>query len=325
MKTNFRAVISVSLLLVGTACQASRISGTYVAHASSFTEMLQLTQTPDGQISGVLSFVELKPDGTIRSEQTPVNGTADAGQLTFKFPTILSFMPARSLAGTISGNTIQLQIVDSSGNVSSEAFERSSPAQFKAYADDMKSEGQAIVYNDKLMNLAEKYRETVANAENWIINAGAHAERIPNSKADYEKIENQMKTLLAQERATSNSVTRSQISVAVSQGDIAGEQVDIQVQQVWDIDIGRTGSELEKTFMGWDGNCGTDQQLHKQGATDRAISVWDLACKQVLAERAKFEPIYRHMSEQRAELRSFQATAQAHRKALVNEANRIQR
>ena len=47
-------------------------------------------------------------------------------------------------------------------------------------------------------------------------------------------------------------------------------------------------------------------------------------CKEVVAERAKFEPIYRRLSEQRADLKSFQVTAQAHRKSLVNEANRIQ-
>jgi hypothetical protein len=325
MKANFHAVVAVSLLLAGTACQASRISGTYVAHASSLTEMLQLTQTPDGQISGVLSFVALKPDGAIKSEQTPVNGSADEGQLTLKFPTILSFIPGKSLAGTISGNTIHLQIVDSNGNVSSEAFERSSPAQFKAYADDMKSKGRAIVYNAKLMNLAQQYRETVANAEDWIANAGAHAERIPNAKADYEKIESQMRSLVGKERQTLDSNIRTQISLQVEQGDLAGERADMQLEQIWDLAIGRTGVKLQKEFTGWDGNCATDRQLHKQGATDQAISEWDQACKQVVAERAKFEPIYKQMSEQRANLKSFQATAQAHRRDLVNEANRIQR
>jgi hypothetical protein len=82
MKGNFHSLVLVSILLVGTACNASQVSGTYVAHASTFAEMLQLTQTSDGQISGVLSHVELKSDGSGSSEQSPVNGTADAGQLT---------------------------------------------------------------------------------------------------------------------------------------------------------------------------------------------------------------------------------------------------
>jgi hypothetical protein len=324
MKGPFNSLVLVPLLLVAAACNAAQVSGTYVAHSHTFTEMLQLTQTPDGQISGVLSYVGLKSDGQISSEQSPVNGTADAGQLTLKFPSILSFIPGRSLAGSVSGNTIRLQIVDSHGNVSSESFERSNPSQFKTYADEMKSKGQAIVYNAKLLNLARQYSETVASAEHWIATAQAHAERIPNAKADYDKIESRMNSLVSRERQTVDSVTRSQIAVAVTQADIAGEQVDIQVQQVWDIGIGESGSKLEKDFTGWDGNCGTDERLRKQGATDQAIAAWDEACKQVVAERAKFESIYKQMSERRATLKSFQTGAQAYRKALVSEANRIQ-
>lgn len=324
MKDAFHSLVLMALLLVATACNASEVSGTYVAHASTFAEMLQLTRTPDGQISGVLSHVELKSDGRISSEQTPVNGTADAGQLTLKFPTILSFIPGKSLAGTFRGNTIRLQMVDTNGNVSSEEFQRSSPSQFRVYADEMKSKGQAIAYNTKLLNLAQQYRETVANADNWIANAEAHASRIPNAKADYDKIESQMRSLVGRERATLDSVTRSQISVAVTQADIAGGQVDIQVQQIWDFGIGDSGTKLEKEFTGWDGNCSTDQELRKHGATDGAVEAWDRACKDVVAERTKFEAIYKRMSEQRADLKSFQATAQAHRKSLVNEANRIQ-
>jgi hypothetical protein len=286
--------------------------------------MLQLTETDNGQLSGVFSHVELKQDGNVSSEQTAVSGTADAGQITLRFPVFLSFLSGKSLAGTIIGNTIRLQIVDSYGNVSSEEFLRGTPAQFKAYADDMKAKGQQIVYNTKLLNLAQEYRETVANAEHWIANAEAHAERIPNAKADYDKIESEMRLLVGREKQTTDSVTRSQIAVSVTQEDIAGEQVDIQVQQVWDIGIGDSGSKLEKDFADWDGNCGTDQELRKQGGNDRAIEAWDRACKEVVAERAKFEPIYRRLSEQRADLKSFQVTAQAHRKALVNEANRIQ-
>jgi len=324
MKVTLNSFVVISLLLVATACNASQISGTYVAHAQGVVEMLQLTQMPDGQVNGVLNHVELNDGGNVSSKQASFSGSAAAGQITLKFPMFSFFLSGQSLAGTVSGNTIRLQIVDSNGNVSTEVFERSSPSQFKTYADEMKYKGQAIAYNNNLLNLARQYRERVVNAENWIANAEAHAQRIPNAKSDYDKIESQMRSLVGRERETPDSVTRSQIVVAVTQADISGEQVDIQVQQVWDIGIGESGSQLEKDFKGWDGNCGTDQDLRKRGATDRAISAWDQACKQVIAERAKFEPIYRHMSEQRAGLRLFQNTAQATRKTLVNEADQLQ-
>jgi hypothetical protein len=325
MKGTFQLLVLGSFLLAVTACHGARISGTYVAHAPTVAEMLQLTQTSDGQISGVLSHVELKSDGRISSEQSAVNGIVDADQLTLKFPAILSFISGNNLSGTFSGNTIHLQIVDFNGNVSSELFERSSPSQFKGYAEAMKSKGQRIAYNTKLLNLAQHYRETVANAEKWIANAEAHAGRIPNAKADYGKLENQMRSLVERERRTLDSVTRSQIAVAVTQTDIAGEQVDIQIQQIWDIGIGESGTKLEKEFTDWDGNCGTDQELRKQGATTESAEAWHKACRDVLAERAKFGPIYRRISDERADLRSFQTTAQAHRKSLVNEANSVAR
>jgi len=189
---------------------------------------------------------------------------------------------------------------------------------------ERETRGQVIAYNAKLLNLAQQYRQTVANAENWIANAQAHAKFIPNGKADYDKIESRMQELVGRERRTLDGVTRSQISVAVMQADIAGDQVDIQVQQVWDFGIGDPGVQLEKVFRGWDGNCGTDRELKKQGATDQTIEAWDGACKQLVAERAKFEPIFRQMGQHRADLRVFQAIAKTHRKELVNEANRLQ-
>jgi hypothetical protein len=149
----------------------------------------------------------------------------------------------------------------------------------------------------------------------------AHAGRIPNAKADYGRLENQMRSLVERERRTFDSVARSQIAVAVTQADIAGEQFDIQIQQIWDIGIGESGTKLEKEFTDWDGHCGTDQELRKQGASTQTTETWDEACREVLAERAKFGSIYRRMSDERADLRSFQTTAQSHRKSLVNEAN----
>jgi len=73
MKGTFHSLVLGALLPAGTACHGSPISGTYVAHAPTFAEMLQLTQTPDGQISGVLSHVELKSDGRVSSEQSAVD------------------------------------------------------------------------------------------------------------------------------------------------------------------------------------------------------------------------------------------------------------
>jgi hypothetical protein len=316
-----RALVALGCLsLTAPICHASRISGTYVGHGPHFAEMLQLTQTDNGQISGVLSSVETQPEGTISSDQRPLTGSVDSDQLTLN---IGSFLARTNLAGTVSENTIRLQIADSRGNVTSLSFIRSTPAEFKRYADALKSEGERIVLSRKLLNGANEFRETSQKAENWISNAELHAQRIPRVKDTYGKIETQMQRLLARERATLDSLTRGQISLEVSQGDLAGGQTDIEVDQIWDVTIGYEGSDLHKTLTRWNGNCRI-ADFQRRSATTDSIAAWQSACERTLTERTKFETAFKRIMDERAALKSFQITAQGHRRALVDESTRIE-
>lgn len=56
------------------------------------------------------------------------------------------------------------------------------------------------------------------------------------------------------------------------------------------LESGAPDRSLKKNSEAGDGNCGTDQELHKQGANTGAVEGWGKACKQPLAERTKFEP-----------------------------------
>ena len=141
--------------------------------------MLQLTQTDNGQISGFLSSVEVQPEGNVKSDQRPLAGSVDSDQLTLNIGT---FLLRTTLAGTISGNTIRLQIADSRGNITSSVFVRSTPAEFKRYADGLKSESERIVLSKKLLIGAQKFRETTQKAENWISNAELHTQGITRVK-----------------------------------------------------------------------------------------------------------------------------------------------
>ena len=176
----------------------------------------------------------------------------------------------------------------------------------------------------KLLQGAQELRQTMQQAENWISNAELHAQRITRVKDTYEKIEHQMQSLIARERVTLDSVTRSQISIEVNQGDIAGDQTDIQVDQTWDFAVTDAGSDIHRTFGRWDGNCQRSEEFQRRGATAQSIESWESACKQTLLERAKFGPIFRSIKEQRAALKSFQVTAQGHRKVLVEQSERIE-
>lgn len=112
--------------------------------------------------------------------------------------------------------------------------------------------------------------------------------------------------------------------MSVNQGDIAGDQVDISVEQVWDINIGEPGKRIADDFARWDGKCGDATELQRRGASAQSAEAWESACKQALAEREKFAPVFKKIMEQRAELKSFQAAAQTRRKAIVADANRMQ-
>ena len=319
-----RMIASMSLIsLATTLCNASRISGTYVSHGPNFAEMLQLTQTDNGQISGVLSSAELKADGSISSEQSAVTGADDADQLTLTIRSgLLSFLSGTSIAGTVKGSSIELQIIDSKGNITSDVFVRGAPADFKACVDQLKSKGEGIVVSKRLTDGTQQFRQTVQSAEEWITNAELHAQRIPRAKSAYQNIEDKMQSLVGRERTLPpNSVARLQTANDVGWGDVAAGKIDTEIYQLWDIDIGKSGSNLENEFAKWNGVCGTSGELRRRGASEQAIDAWESACTQVLAERTKFGPIYNRIMEQRAELKKFQATAQAHRKALVEEAN----
>lgn len=327
MNLFFRAsLFSFLPFLATTAHAVSRISGTYVARAPHFVEMLQLTHTDNGQLSGIISSITLKVDGTIKSEQLPITGTADSGQLviTFHAGILSALFGASTLSGEFAGGAIHLQIMDASGKLSTETFTRSTPESFNAYSNQLKSKGQRIIFSHKLAENIRKFRETVDNAERWITNAEQYAQRIPAVKTRYQEIESRMQFLVAKQRETPDSVARSQISVTVGQGDISAGQVDTDVDTLWDLNIVNSGSDLYLAFDKWDGKCGTPNELRSRGASAQAAQAWQTACHEALAERRTFQAAFRQIMTQRNELKSFQRAAQNRRRALVVESNRIQ-
>lgn len=322
-----RAVVVASLILSTTlACGASRISGTYVAHGAKFVQMLQLTQTDNGQISGVFSSVSLSGSGQISSDQSSITGEIDADQLTLNPASSLAqFFGAGGIAGQVRANAITLQTV-ANGVVSSTVFIRASAEEFKRYADQLRAEAAAIQLNMHLAESANHFHNTVRKAEEWIASAELHSKRIPAIEDRYRQIESKMQSLVAQERNTTDSLTRTQISLMVGHGDNAGGEADNEVNYLWNMEIELSGNELYQTFNKWDGDCGNPDDLRareKLGASPEALARWESACKLAFAERDRFISIYKQVMAQRQELKVFQAKAREHRKALVVEAQRI--
>jgi hypothetical protein len=317
----------ISLALVGAfslitaACGPSRISGIYVSHGPAFAGMLQLTQTSDRHVTGVLSVVQLNSSGRVESNEAPLDGAFDDDQLTL---TIHGFLFGRTVSGRVRGNTVEIHALGSNGDLDSSVFKRGSPKDFKDYAGELKAKAEGITLSSTLFRRAQQFRQTIQSAEKWISNAQLHAGRIPSVKDYYRKLEDNMRSAVTRERSTSNSVARGQLSVQVNQGDVAGTQADVQVQQTWDLSIGDAGRELSRQFASYPTDCTNRKQLQERGATGQSVDTWQSACQQAQAEKTKFELSYRRIMEQRRELQTFQAAAEAHRQALVAEANRIQ-
>ena len=317
--------LTLCFVLATIGCQSSRVSGIYIGNGEGHVERLQLTQTGNGQLAGVLSFITLDSGGKLSTKEASVSGAIDGKSITLTVSSGLSFLANKTLAGTVNGNVITLELVTSNGSVEQMVFKRGTPEEFRSYADGLKTRAEGEALSAALVKGSRAFRQSVSAAENWIGNAELHAQRIPNAKASYDKIEQAMQKLLAQEHATGNDLSRSQIAVQVNQADVAGEQLDVEIDGIWDANIASAGAAVKNDFDKWDGNCGSSDDLRRRGADADAIQQWDIACHQALTEREKFLPEFERIKQQRAQLKSLQVAAQTRRKALVNEADRLAR
>jgi len=83
-------------------------------------------------------------------------------------------------------------------------------------------------------------------------------------------------------------------------------QADTEVAQIWDRTIGDTGRSINTKFAAYSSGCGGRKELLKRGATLQAVDGWEGACIQSLAQRARFETVFKRIMQQRGELNSFQ-------------------
>src|SRR2546423_5964473 len=93
------------LLLAG--CSHT-ISGAYVAHGQGFVEMIQITQTSNGQLLGTLSYTGLKANGSLDQNTTALTGAADGHSLTMVAKSPIPLFPSLALSGTIDHGVITL-------------------------------------------------------------------------------------------------------------------------------------------------------------------------------------------------------------------------
>jgi len=315
--------VSFASLLVGTAAQSeSRISGTYVTRAANGVDMLQLTEGPGGQVSGVMSTVGLSPSGRIESYQVPVSGTIGDGTIILTLhggP--LSTFP-NSVAGTIRGDTIELQALGSDGTLDGESFLRSDASAFQEAAQQLKARGDVMKLSANLTKDTTTAGQSIRAIEAWMADATARLQHIASVKDRYHAISRQMQSLVERERITKDSLARSDLHLAVIDGQLAGDDADAQVNQVWDR-LFTAGQKIAQLYQQYHRGCATGEELRAKGAAPEIVQRWESACGAFMAEEVKFDPVYSKVSQERASLKAFQAEEKQKRDLLLVQATQL--
>jgi len=297
-----------------------RISGAYVFHRPNDVAMLQITEADNGQLTGTFSDVAVKAGGRIESIQKPFTGVFDRPQITLTFGDLFGH---QNVSGIVSLNAVELQIVNATGTVEAWRFERSSAAEFNEYAGVVRRSGNTVAANAALVRAAGGYSQAINAASSWMTSSNLHVSKIPAIEQNYRRIESQMESIIQRQRVTANGVDRSQLAVAVNQGDVAGSQFDIQVEQVWN-GIMRGGNSLFSVLSRDSADCRiSDADIRSKGASPETLAAWRASCNQVLSAKAKFDSGFKYIAERYGEVKQIEAEATRHRQALVSQANRL--
>ncbi len=287
------AVSATTVTSVG--CRApSKVTGIYVVCGPRWGEMLQLTQASD-KITGTLSTAEISGD-TVKGKTTPITGGAlDGAQLTLTFN---SGWMSTNLSGIRDGDTVTLQRVGDEGDVLTSTYKRGSVAEFTGCADQLQQNAK----------LAAQVKKAGHDAEEWMRNAKLHAERLPNVRANYVRIQARMQELVEREKKTSNRQYRAEIFKDVVEKLKDGEELDADVYKVWDEGIKGQLSPVAVQLVS------VRAAICNQGEDK---------CRLYEAAWSKLSSVSNPIMQQMTELKTYQAHAKTLREATFAEAERL--
>ena len=106
----WQIVCCAVVLAVTSGCSAHSASGAYLNRGQSFAELLQITAKADGSLEGTLTHAELKADGTLSQDNSPLAGVVDGHSITLVLKAPLPFLPSSNLSGTLDSGAITLTL-----------------------------------------------------------------------------------------------------------------------------------------------------------------------------------------------------------------------
>ena len=335
MKIPFSIAIVAALLAASATftigCHAqSKISGTYVVCGSAWGRMLQLTQTPSGQITGVMSDAKIERRRVTADTEPVTAGTLDGAQLTL---TLGPGWAGTNISGVRDGNTIRFQGINHDGSAWAHTLTRGTVSEFNNCATQLQRKAAVLVLQEKQrqdalqlnfdIGVNTRWLDSVArDVTEWIQTAQKYELQIPARKAQYRQVQEEMERLIKRERVTPDRLDRGSLSLDVGQKNLDGGQLDIAV----DLDWGwPTEGELEgvaKKLVNAAKLC-NEGGVQKPRVEPSEREKREAGCRTILAQRSEFPGLSTRIMEERAALKLYQAQAKILREATFAEAERL--
>jgi len=242
------SAFSVLLLLAG--CSHS-ISGAYVAHGQQFSELLQITQSPDGQLLGTLNHIAVKPDGSVERFSLNINGTTDGHAITLIGKVSEPFAIPKNMSGTVDAGGISL--------MQPGGIERFTTASVAAYQNDVQELGaQAVAIQQRNADhqrqqqlaaqerareearqqhvaIEDQYAKTLAdNLNRYVAMIQAHHDLNPFHETHGRILAAAQHDLEIEHKYSHGSVPAAQVDVRINQLGVQLTQFDIPYSQALD-------------------------------------------------------------------------------------------
>ena len=212
---------------------ADGASGTYVGQGSNSAFLMQIVETAGGQLTGRYEQTVLQPSGQLDQRNASVTGASDGHTivLTIKWAQLLS--GSITASGTLDRSFLHVSGSGDSGNVELN-LAKSEEVAYRTQVASLSEQARAITAaQDQAKEIA--HLKDISRA---LVAASAAAEsdlpKFLSIEQKYRAVTDWMQGALAREQSIFGggqaSVARNQISVAINQAKVQGEQLHATVQ-----------------------------------------------------------------------------------------------
>lgn len=133
-------LVAVSCLMFFLAgCGNKGVSGAYIATGPQLINLLQLTESKDGQLLGSMSEVKYKADGTMERMALSVSGTTDGQSITIAVKSDTLLAQSVNLSGTVEDGGITF-----SGADGTERFSKSTVDDYQAKLSELNRQAASL-------------------------------------------------------------------------------------------------------------------------------------------------------------------------------------